>query len=807
MVRDSKKMSHITKYQNNFWKNLASNRDATAIVCADNSITYAQIEKIILDLNKQFDKNEHLAYCASRSIESAVFTLFCLMTGRSFSPISEKVLKSAVQNYLYQASAKSLIEPKKIIKIKNISQQPDVEYYNYREEIQFAQKPTDTQYILFTSGSTGTPKGVPISFSNLETYYDAAHNILKPTGSDIFSQTFDHSFDLAIHDILLAMSSFSKLVVLNEDELRRPARSISKYKISIWFSVPSLIPFFKGPSENYGFHSLRLVMFCGEKFFTEHAQYLYSLGVKNIQNWYGPTEATIACSYYQFTSYETSETLPIGTPFRGSKFEYYEDQDGQQLLIGGDQLFKNYTNNVSGDFITISGDRYYESGDLINKIGNEIYVIGRNNAMVKINGFRVDLNEIENAASKVLPNSNVVALAMYQGSSICLIIENNIDMSNDSLIEKIALMLPKYSRPNKIYTVSKFPRSIAGKIDRKALGKQIDDNIKSDYGKSDIISNVNKSVKVSNLGLDSLQLMRLFLEIEGIMGKDLSFINIEQFLGMTLQEILSNDNINRSVAAPKNRYIKTKDVYFNSRCRRYSVIYHRHQNLVTSKTKYMAIGSSGLYRALGSFRGTDSDMVNFCTPGMSLEAIKVLCKRISLIDRKDIKVIFEIDPVMLTDERPKGDFLVYQNSVPRPPFLSFGSNEYDYQRTKNGFALIQQKNKRQKMLWQKKREKIIEECYSNTKIWNNNQVSHIRKAYSYLNKSFETVLVYIQPLRSIQKIDLLQEEISKILENVKGEQEISFLDLDDVKYEESDFQDLNHFSSIGAEKLKKSLKK
>ena len=221
----------------------------------------------------------------------------------------------------------------------------------------------------------------------------------------------------------------------------------------------------------------------------------------------------------------------------------------------------------------------------------------------------------------------------------------------------------------------------------------------------------------------------------------------------------------------------------------------------------MAIGSSGLYRALGSFRGTDSDMVNFCTPGMSLEAIKVLCKRISLIDRKDIKVIFEIDPVMLTDERPKGDFLVYQNSVPRPPFLSFGSNEYDYQRTKNGFALIQQKNKRQKMLWQKKREKIIEECYSNTKIWNNNQVSHIRKAYSYLNKSFETVLVYIQPLRSIQKIDLLQEEISKILENVKGEQEISFLDLDDVKYEESDFQDLNHFSSIGAEKLKKSLKK
>ena len=801
-----KKMSHITKYQNNFWKNLASNRDATAIICADNSITYAELEKIILDLNKQFDRNEHLAYCASRSIESAVFTLFCIMTGRSFSPISEKVPKSAVQNYLSQASAKSLIEPKEIIKRGNISQQPDVEYYNFREEIQFAQKPTDTQYILFTSGSTGTPKGVPISFSNLETYYEAAQNILKPTGSDIFSQTFDHSFDLAIHDILLAMSSFSKLVVLSEDELRRPTRSISKYKISIWFSVPSLIPFFKGPSDDYGFQSLRLAMFCGEKFFTEHAHYLYGLGVKNIQNWYGPTEATIACSFYQFTSYETSETLPIGAPFRGSKFEYQEDQAGRQLLIGGDQLFKNYTNNVSGDFTTISGDSYYKSGDLINNIGGEVIIIGRNNAMVKINGFRVDLNEIENAASKVLPNSNLVALAMKQGSSIGLIIENSLDISHNSLIEKIALMLPKYSLPNKVYTVSKFPRSIAGKIDRKALGKQIDDNIKSDNRKSDIISEVNKGVKISNLGLDSLQLMKLFLEIEGVTGKDLSFIDIEQFLGMTLQEILSKDNNNKSVAASQNRYIKTKDVYLNSRCRRYSVIYHRHQNLITSKTNYMAIGSSGLYRALGSFRGADYDTVNFCTPGMSLEAIQVLCEKISLVNRKDIKVIFEIDPVMLTDERPKGDFLVQRNSVPRPPLLSFGSNEYDYQKTKNGFASVQQKNKRQKMLWQKKREKIIEECYSDIKIWDHNQVSHIRKAYSYLRKSFETVSIYIQPLRSTQKTDVLQEEILKILENVKGGQEISFLDFDETKYEESDFQDLNHFSSIGAEKFKRGLK-
>ena len=128
--------------------------------------------------------------------------------------------------------------------------------------------------MFFYVGIYWHTKGVPISFENLTTYWRNARRIINAERHDIFSQTFDHSFDLAIHDVLLAITSFAKLVILSKDDLKDPVQSIEKYKITIWFSVPSLIPLFRLKSGDSDLHTLRLAMFCGEKFYTEHAQYL-----------------------------------------------------------------------------------------------------------------------------------------------------------------------------------------------------------------------------------------------------------------------------------------------------------------------------------------------------------------------------------------------------------------------------------------------------------------------------------------------------------------------------------------------------
>ena len=749
-------MTNLTSYQHQFWENLASNRNSTAMETADNSVTFGQIERILLDLDDKFAREQHLTFRASRSIESAIFILFALMTGRSFSPISNKVPKKTIEYYLSQTSSTVLIDPKEVIDVKSTEKEFE-NSYDFTNKVKSNHDTEKTQYILFTSGSTGTPKGVPISFKNLETYYNAAKKIINPNRNDIFSQTFDHSFDLAIHDILLSMSSFAKLVILNQDELRRPTHAISFYKITIWFSVPSLITFFDQPNKIDAFENLRIAMFCGEKFFTEHAFYLHGLGVKKIQNWYGPTEATIACSYYQFTSNETRETLPIGMPFDGSAFHYNEEDDGHQLLIGGDQVFASYTVANPDVFQNFEKKRYYKTGDLISIDEGEIYIVGRNNSMVKINGYRIDLNEIENAASTIISNANIVALAINNNSSVYLIVENSLSITETEFLDRLASLIPEYALPNKIYVTQEFPRSIAGKIDRKALSKKVQETIEPDKEKNDLLSKLNRNVKISNLGLDSLDIMRLLLEIEKITCKKLSFEQVEQLLNLTIRDILLDKDTEKSITTRESQILTKKHVVINSRCRRYSVIYHKHRKYISDETKFIAIGSSGLFHALGSFKPKDTNILNFCTPGMSLDAIDQLCQRISLVNRKKIKIIFEIDPVMLTEERPNGDFLLNKGYVPRPPIVKFGSSEYDFLGKRNGFASIQKDNKSQKMIWQEQREVVIKACYQNSDMWNDVQLRKVKNAYSSLARSFESVLVFIQPLRSEPKSNALQK--------------------------------------------------
>ena len=123
------------------------------------------------------------------------------------------------------------------------------------------------------------------------------------------SATFDNSFDLSVHDIFATLGAGAKLVIFTDEDLLFAIKKIKAKKISIWFSVPSLIkkiisnPYTKSSS----LRSLRLSLFCGEMLPTTSAISWCKMA-KNSRciNLYGPTETTIAISYYDFTNYEKS---------------------------------------------------------------------------------------------------------------------------------------------------------------------------------------------------------------------------------------------------------------------------------------------------------------------------------------------------------------------------------------------------------------------------------------------------------------------------------------------------------------------
>ena len=58
-------------------------------------------------------------------------------------------------------------------------------------------------------------------------------------------------------------------------------------------------------------------------------------------------------------------TLPIGLPFEGTRFDFDNAKDSKELLIGGAQLFQGYTVEQTEIFINRRDVRYYKSGDNI----------------------------------------------------------------------------------------------------------------------------------------------------------------------------------------------------------------------------------------------------------------------------------------------------------------------------------------------------------------------------------------------------------------------------------------------------------
>jgi non-ribosomal peptide synthetase component F len=125
---------------------------------------------------------------------------------------------------------------------------------------------SDLAYILFTSGSTGSPKGVPIQNAQLEAYLKVAGSMVGVRPDDRFSQTFELTFDLSVHDLFLCWENGATLVVASEKELRMPSAYIRDHAITCWFSVPSLAYQVRLQEDLIpgAFPRLRSSLFCGE---------------------------------------------------------------------------------------------------------------------------------------------------------------------------------------------------------------------------------------------------------------------------------------------------------------------------------------------------------------------------------------------------------------------------------------------------------------------------------------------------------------------------------------------------------------
>jgi amino acid adenylation domain-containing protein len=357
-------------------------------------------------------------------------------------------------------------------------------------------------YLLFTSGSTGVPKGVMVAARNVTAFVEYMVERYQVTEQDRFSQMFDMTFDLSAFDMFVCWERGACLCCPSQKALISPATFIRDRELTVWFSVPSTIAFMKrlGLLKQGRFPTLRLSLFCGEPL-PVSAVSAWSEAAPNsvVENLYGPTELTIACTLYQWDPVKSPREselgiVPIGYAYPGMNVlvadaQLAEVEPGQEgeLLMNGPQMSLGYwkdADRTAAAFVIPPGkkDVYYRTGDRVRRHLNDgpLTHLGRIDFQVKVLGHRVELGEIEARVRDASGVDGVVAVGWPKNESgfggIEVFLEGGC-IDQDRLRTEVAAGVPDYMVPKRFHFLDKLPRNANGKYDRVAMLKLLEDGL------------------------------------------------------------------------------------------------------------------------------------------------------------------------------------------------------------------------------------------------------------------------------------------------------------------------------------------
>jgi amino acid adenylation domain-containing protein len=357
---------------------------------------------------------------------------------------------------------------------------------------------TDLAYILYTSGSTGTPKGVMITHLNVLTFIRWVADRFQPGPDDRFSNHAPLHFDLSTLDIFTAMMVGASVYPVPESLSVFPVRLadwIDKSKISIWYSVPSILSMMvlHGMLDRLKFEKLRIVFFAGEVFPVKYLRELMKLVPRpGYYNLYGPTETNVI-TWYQVPDLPAEQTKPIPIGKACENMEVFAlGDDGTVVTAPGkegelvgrgsfvamgywgdpEKTAKGFVPNpVQPHF----GERIYRTGDIVmlDERGDYIYV-GRRDHMIKSRGYRIEIGEIE-AAIYSHPEIKEAAVIPIPDEIITNKIKAYVVLQNGKALDATDIRgfcsekLPHYMVPEIIEFRDDLPKTSTGKINKPAL--------------------------------------------------------------------------------------------------------------------------------------------------------------------------------------------------------------------------------------------------------------------------------------------------------------------------------------------------
>ncbi|WP_433527655.1 amino acid adenylation domain-containing protein [Nocardia pseudovaccinii] len=343
----------------------------------------------------------------------------------------------------------------------------------------------NTAYVIFTSGSTGRPKGVAVSHAAIvnQLLWKTSEFVLGP-GDAVLLKTAA-TFDLSVWEFWSAAVFGGRLVLAHPDGHRDPDYLndlMARESVTTLHVVPSMLDALLTGRLPF---TLRRVLVIGEALPAGLAQrFRDTYPQKELFNLYGPTEAAVSVTSHRVTDTD-SVSVPIGAPEWNSRVYVLDSRlrpvpvgVSGELYLAGAQLARGYFGRVdltAERFVANpfeSGAHMYRTGDLVawNAHG-ELEYRGRTDFQVKIRGFRIELGEIE-AALAALPGvaqAAVIADADQRTGDRLVAYLVGVDIDVAQVKSALARVLPSYMVPAAYVVLAALPRTVNGKLDRKAL--------------------------------------------------------------------------------------------------------------------------------------------------------------------------------------------------------------------------------------------------------------------------------------------------------------------------------------------------
>jgi amino acid adenylation domain-containing protein len=354
--------------------------------------------------------------------------------------------------------------------------------------------PESIAYVLFTSGSTGTPKAVAVTHGNVTHFVNTFADRYQIASSDRFSQMFDATFDLSIFDLFVAWSNGACVCCPMDQDLLNPSDFILTNALTVWASVPSMAAFMKrfGMLKPGSYPSLRLGIFCGEPLPVDVAcAWMKAAPFSVVENLYGPTELTVACTSYRCDAERTvaeaaDGIVPIGWPTSGMQalvvdeaLREVEPGSVGELMMCGPQLTPGYWRNQEATeqaFVRPPGSNtvFYRTGDRVRRpVGaTPLTYVGRLDHQIKVLGHRVELGEIESRLREQ-PGVEIAAAVGWpptsSGAAGVVAFVAGRDIDPELIRSHLTATLPQYAVPRAVHVLKDLPLNSNGKVDRAAL--------------------------------------------------------------------------------------------------------------------------------------------------------------------------------------------------------------------------------------------------------------------------------------------------------------------------------------------------